>query len=93
MKAEWTGTEYRMTFSAEEKARLAAYYGDPEVCWFDAGTIACGGPLIGTGYYVLAHCCRIECCRPEGPFATTEEAREWSRKNWLPEVENAPQTP
>jgi hypothetical protein len=93
MKIQWNGSEYEGAYSPEEKARLLAYYCDPEVRWIESGTDAIGGPLPSDGYYVLAHCGRIECCRPAGPFATKNEAMDWSRKNWLPEAEKAPQTP
>jgi hypothetical protein len=92
MKAEWTGSEHRMVFSREEKANLVAYYRDPIVRWLEAGTVANGGILPKGGYYVLAHCGRVECCRPEGPFATKEDAREWALKNWLPHAEQAPRS-
>jgi len=62
-----------------------AYYLDPEVRWFEAGYGSAGGvnggPLTASGYYVIAHCGRLECCRPDGPFATVEEARAWSRES------------
>jgi hypothetical protein len=64
--------------------RLGDYY--PDIRWIEAGTVAGGSLLARSGYFVLAECGRIECCRPTGPFATKEEAREWSRKNLLPEA-------
>jgi hypothetical protein len=94
MKTFWDGETYQMAFSPEEKARLVAYYRDPDIRWLETGTlVASGGSLPSEGYYVLAHCLRVECCRPAGPFASLDEARKWSRKNWLPKAENAPQAP
>jgi hypothetical protein len=86
MKISWNGAEYVAEHSPQEKAALQAYYRDPEVRWFESGTQAVNGPFAGDGYYVLAHCLRIECCRPEGPFKTPAEARDWSRENWLPRI-------
>ena len=64
---------------------IKAYYREPEVVWFDAGYGknggVLGGPITEPGYYVLAHCGRPECCRPSGPFETTDQAQDWSRKN------------
>jgi hypothetical protein len=93
VKTYWDGKEYRMAYSPEERAKIVAYYRNPEIRWIEGGTVAHNGPLPGDGYYVLAHCGRIECCRPGGPFQTVTEARVWSRKNWLPDAEQAPQTP
>ena len=53
--------------------RLGDYY--PDIRWIEAGTVAGGSLLARSGYFVLAECGRIECCRPTGPFATKEEAR------------------
>ena len=70
---------------------IEAYYRDPEIVRFEAGYGAKGGvnggPLTATGFYILHHCGRTECCRPEGPFATVEEAREWSRLNLTEKAE------
>jgi hypothetical protein len=82
MKIEWDGTEYRGSYSAEEKAALLAYYRDPKIVWLEGGTEAQGGPLPIGGYYVLAHCERPYCCRPDGPFETEDQARIWARGNF-----------
>ena len=72
---------------APEQAALQAYYDDPEIRWFEAGYGTeggvVGGPLTEAGFYVLFHCGRPECCRPEGPFQTEALAREWSRQNGM----------
>ena len=72
---------------------IDAYYRDPEIVWLDAGYGngggVNGGPIVASGHYVLMHCGRTECCRPEGPFATVEDARQWSRENL---GTNAPRT-
>lgn len=86
MKIRWTGTEYEWEYSAEERAALVSYYRDPEVVWLRGGTDAVGGPLPKEGYYALAHCGRIGCCRPAGPFETPAEARDWSREHWVPGI-------
>ena len=66
-------------------ATIRDYYTDPEIDWLDAGFGAAGGvnggPIVSSGYYVMPHCGRPECCRPDGPFLSIDEAREWSRAN------------
>jgi hypothetical protein len=82
MPIEWDGTEYRAWHSPEEKAALLAYYRDPIIEWFEGGTEAYGGPLPANGFYVMPHCGHIECCRPDGPFESEQEARTWAVKNF-----------
>jgi hypothetical protein len=60
---------------------IKGYYRDPEIAWFEAGLTALGGPLPASGYYVIHHCGRPECCRPDGPFKTADQARDWPRWN------------
>jgi hypothetical protein len=76
--------------SPEERAALIAYYQNPEIRWFEAGYGSDGGvrggPLKEAGFYVLAHCGRPECCRPDGPFESESEARDWSVRNQVSEI-------
>jgi hypothetical protein len=82
MKIEWDGTTYRALYSFEERDALLIYYRCPKIVWFETGTDAYGGPLPASGFYVLAHCEREDCCRPDGPFKTEDEAREWAQNNF-----------
>jgi hypothetical protein len=69
---------------------MIAYYSDPEIRWYDAGSGADGGVVGGaiteSGYYYLAHCGRSECCRPEGPFTDPEQARAHSLEITVPSI-------
>ena len=70
--------------------KLRAYFDDPEIIWLDApGSLldAYGKPrpIPASGFYIVNFCRNIHCCFPFGPFASIEEARDWSRKN-LPET-------
>jgi hypothetical protein len=68
-------------FSPEEwrayHEREKAYYRNPTIQWFAADEMDIGPNE--TGYYVLHSCGEPGCCTPAGPFATLEEAREYSR--------------
>jgi hypothetical protein len=70
-----------------DEAAAQAYYHDPEIVWLEAGQFLggiVGGPerrLHESGFYVMPLCGRMECCAPEGPFATAEQALQWSRQN------------
>ena len=90
MKVRWTGTTYEAEHSPAEKAALIAYYQNPEIRWFEAGYgsdgSVIGGPLEDAGFYVVAHCGRPECCRPDGPFDSEAKAREWSIQNRVREI-------
>jgi hypothetical protein len=64
---------------------VKSYYMNPEVVWLEAGFGSKGGvnggPIAEDGFYILHHCGRPECCRPEGPFSTIAEAKAWSQEN------------
>jgi hypothetical protein len=67
----WT-PDKRRAYHEREKA----YYWNPTIQWFAAEEMLPGNEA---GYYVLHSCGEPSCCIPAGPFATPEEAREYSR--------------
>ena len=46
MKTIWDGETYKMAFSPEEKARLVAYYRDPDIRWLETGTLVANGECL-----------------------------------------------
>ena len=54
------------------------WFADPPVYFRKAGdTDVRDGPITEDGWYVDPYCHPM-CCRPDGPFTTEEEAREWA---------------
>jgi hypothetical protein len=72
--SDFFSAEHRREYHEREKA----YYRNPVIQWHSAEEPA-AGDLLEPGYYVLHSCGEPGCCRPAGPFATPEEAREYSR--------------
>jgi hypothetical protein len=63
---------------------LRNYYLNPTIGWLEEGLEAVGGPISEPGYYLLHFCGVPECCRPDGPFKSETEAREWAAQNLVP---------
>lgn len=64
---------------------LLSYLWDPGVYWYDVGdgeNEICGGPITEAGWYIHPYCHPM-CCRPEGPFATREEAHSRTRQEYF----------
>lgn len=76
--ADWTDSPAGASWNAET---IATYYRDPKVEWFDRGDPLIGHRAAASGCYILHFCGDANCCRPVGPFASIEEAREWSRQH------------
>ncbi len=69
----------RQIAAAEAHRRqLQSWYADPPVVLRTSGdTDVNGGPITETGWYVDPYCHPM-CCRPDGPFVTYEQARDWA---------------
>jgi hypothetical protein len=63
---------------------LRNYYLNPTIEWLEEGLEASGGPTSAAGYYVLHFCEVPECCRPDGPFKSETDARDWAAQNLVP---------
>ncbi len=63
------------TFHRHETLR---FFADPPIVWRNAGdTDVNGGPITESGWYVDPYCHPM-CCRPDGPFSTSDDARNWA---------------
>ncbi|MBX9844837.1 MAG: hypothetical protein K2Z80_23810 [Xanthobacteraceae bacterium] len=70
-----------MTSKDAADRELAHYFENPEILFWNVGDIVAGGPIKIDGYYVSPYC-DWGCCRPYGPFTTTDEALDASQKRW-----------
>lgn len=55
------------------------------IYWYEVGEAAdefYGGPVTQAGWYIYPYC-EPMCCRPEGPFATREEALRHTRQEYF----------
>ncbi len=66
---------------------LNRWYADPPVVYRNAGDDDVnGGPITESGWYVDPYCHPM-CCRPDGPFSTADEARDWAWREYEIPVE------
>ena len=72
----WYRAHAKEAPTAGAGSRVLPYLWDPPIYCYDvgeAGDELCGGPVTEAGWYVHPYCDPM-CGRPEGPFATREEA-------------------
>lgn len=81
----WYRLHIKMTPGAGAGSRVLPYLWDPPIYWYDvgeAGDEIYGGPVTQAGWYIHPYCDPM-CCRPEGPFATREEALSRTRQEYF----------
>jgi len=86
MAAHFTAERWRAYHEREK-----AYYRNPMIQWFSAGEMIATASPNEPGYYVLHSCGEPGCCLPAGPFATPEQALEYSRVQLMAKEEERAQ--